>query len=160
MLLAPVVFAACCAAAARARVAANPPFFAAGAGAGAGPDPGLGAAVGAAVGFAFVVVAGLVAGLADAGARAVPLYEPATAGPDVVAFAPGVFVGCVARDVGAPASVFTVFDAIPEPPSSAFRFSVDAPAGLAGFALWFAIAVGFGLGAGDDEAAGLEAGDG
>lgn len=87
MLLAPVVFAACCAAAARARVAANPPFFAAGAGAEAGPDPGLGAAVGAAVGFAFVVVAGLVAGLADAGARAVPLYEPATAGPDVVAFA-------------------------------------------------------------------------
>lgn len=158
MLIPPPPLFACCAAAALANVAANPPFF----GAGAVDDAGV-VAVGvldpaAGLAGAFVASRGFV-GFVDVAARAVPLYSVVAAGAVLVVLFPAVFIGWAARGAAEFVSVLSVFGLVPASPSSAFLFSVPGDATV--FEA-FATIVGFGFWAADagagDFAAGAVAG--
>lgn len=92
MLIPPLPLFACCAAAALANVAANPPFF----GAGAVEDAGVvaGEVLDPIAGLtgAFVAMRGLI-GFVAVAARAVPLYSVLAAGAALVVLVPGAFEG-------------------------------------------------------------------
>ena len=90
MLAPPVAFTACCAAAALARVAANPPFL--GAGAAEGVDGLLMLGPGAGFAAVFRTGRGLI-GFTAVAVRAVPLYSVAVAGVGLAAFVIGALVG-------------------------------------------------------------------
>ena len=146
MLMPPLALCACCAAAALAKVAANPPFLAAGAAADADvvaaelPDPTVGFA------GAFCASRGLMGLVVVAAARAVPLYPAVAAGAGFVVFDVGAFAGRVLRGIAGFASVLMVFGRAPASLSSAFLLSVGELFDESGFVA-FATIVGLGFGA-------------
>jgi hypothetical protein len=146
MLFPPFALFACCAAAALARVAANPPCL----GAAVFADAGVGVLLEPAAGFgsAFWVgrgLIGIVVVVVVVTPRAVPLYPVVAAGVVFVIIDPGVFAGKVARDIAGFESVLMVFGLAPASPSSAFLLSVGAPDEAVGLAV-FATMVGLGFG--------------
>lgn len=150
MLIPPFPLFACCAAAALANVAANPPFF--GAGAVEDADVVAGELLDPIAGLAgaFVASRGLI-GFAAVAARAVPLYSVVAAGAVLMVLIPGAFEGWAARGAAEFESVLRVFGLVPASPSSAFLFSVPGDATVF---VAFATIVGFGFcaafaGAGD-----------
>jgi hypothetical protein len=146
MLFPPFALFACCAAAALAKVAANPPFF----GAAVLADAGVGVLLEPAAGFAgaFMVGRGLigivVVVVVVTAPRAVPLYPVAAAGAFFVMLDAGAFAGSAVRDIAGFESVLMVFGLAPASPSSAFLFSVGAPDEAYGLAV-FATIVGLGF---------------
>jgi hypothetical protein len=146
MLFPPFALFACCAAAALARVAANPPCL----GAAVFADAGVGVLLEPAAGFgsAFWVgrgLIGIVVVVVVVTPRAVPLYPVVAAGVVFVMLDPGVFAGKVARDIAGFESVLMFFGLAPASPSSAFLLSVGAPDEAVGLAV-FATMVGLGFG--------------
>jgi len=156
MFAPPVAFTACCAAAALAKVAANPPFL--GAGAATGVDGLL--VLGPVAGFAAVFRTGRgLMGLAAIAVRAVPLYSVAVAGAGLAVLVVSVPVGCTVREIAGFDSVLNVFGLAPASPSSAFLFNVgalDAPGCFAAFAT----IVGLGFGTVEAFAGDLDTGTG
>lgn len=146
MLMPPLALCACCAAAARAKVAANPPFLAAGAAADA--DAVATGLLAPAVGFASAFCAGrdLMGFVVVAAARAVPLYPAGAAGAGLGVFDVSAFAGRVLREIAGFESVLMVFGRAPASLSSAFLLSVGELFDERGFVA-FATIVGLGLGA-------------
>jgi len=146
MLIPPLALCACWAAAALAKVAANPPFLAAGAAADA--DVIAAGLLEPAVGFAgaFCTGRGLVGFVVVVAARAVPLYPAVGAGAGLVVFDIGAFAGRVLREMMGFESVRMVFDLAPASLSSAFLLSVGELFDVSGFVA-FATIVGLGFGA-------------
>lgn len=145
MLLPPVALVAACAAAALAKVAANPPPAL-----GAGADAGVvaGTLLDPAPVFAGPVWIGRgLVGFAAAAGRAVPLYPAVAAGVGFVVFVASGFGGGAVRDIAGFDCVLMTLGRAPESPSSAFLFSVAAPVDATGL-LAFATIVGFGFDAG------------
>ena len=146
MLIPPLALCACWAAAALAKVAANPPFL--GAGAAADADAVAAGLLEPAVGFAgaFCAGRGLMGFVVVAAARAVPLYPAVTAGAGFEVFDVGTFAGRVLREMMVFESVRMVFDLAPASLSSAFLLSVGELFDESGFVA-FATIVGLDLGA-------------
>ena len=146
MLMPPLALCACCAAAALAKVAANPPFL--GAGAAADADVVADGLLEPAVGLAGTFCGGrdLMGFVAVAAARAVPLYPAVTAGAVFAAVDVGTFAGRVLREMAGFESVLMVFGLAPASLSSAFLLSVGELVDESGFVA-FATIVGLGLGA-------------
>jgi len=156
MLIPPLALCACCAAAALAKVAANPPFL----GAGAAADAVAAGLLEPVVGFtgAFCAGRGLIGFVVvAAAARAVPLYPAVAAGAVFVVVDVGAFDGRVLREVAGVESVLIVFGLAPASLSSAFLLSVGKLFDESGFAA-FATIVGLGLGAAVAEAGDFAAG--
>jgi hypothetical protein len=158
MLFPPFALFACCAAAALASVAANPPFL----GAAVLADAGVGALLEPAAGFAGAIwvgrgLIGIVVVVVVVTPRAVPLYPVVAAGVVFVMLDAGAFAGRVVRDIAGFESVLMVFGLAPASPSSAFLFRVGAPDEAAGLAV-FATIVGLGFGAFVAEAGDFAAG--
>lgn len=146
MLIPPLALFACCAAAALAKVAANPPFL--GAGAAADADVVAVGLLEPAVGFAgaFCVGRGFTGFVVVAAARAVPLYPAVAAGAGFVVFDVDAFAGKELREIAGFESVLMVFGRAPASLSSAFLLSVGELFDESGFVA-FATIVGLDLGA-------------